>query len=183
MILFFPPFLILYWLYCDVHGWMFCNLSVDPLWKLSIVIIDNTENVSFKNLPYNNWIWSTIWSVRWSEIWDMIRILLILYLSGFRSVLNIGFSSLGIHLFACLSFCDSGWHRFHWSIRQLSDLFPMIKEIFCSNEIHRDLRVLNSDVCSLLGWLLKLPLIFGSPVELSVLSFLFALFFFVRLLY
>ena len=61
--------------------------------------------------------------------------------------------------------------------------FLMIKEIFCSNEIHRDLRVLNSDVCSLLGWLLKLPLIFGSPVELSVLSFLFALFFFVRLLY
>ena len=31
---------------------MFCNLSVDPLWKLSIVIFDNSENVSFKNLPF-----------------------------------------------------------------------------------------------------------------------------------
>ena len=26
--------------------------------------------------------------------------------------------------------------------------FPMFKEIICSNEIHRYLRVLNSDVCS-----------------------------------
>jgi hypothetical protein len=30
MILLFPPFLLLYWLYCDVHGWMSCITECRP---------------------------------------------------------------------------------------------------------------------------------------------------------